>query len=117
DDALLSAVSALLHARLMRDRGDRVGAREILEKVEPPAGWLRGYFDGEAAALGLDAPRAVLRPDHEAQSETGESQRGPGTVTTAQRIQELLEHAQLECAAGDVGAGRSEVAMALSLGA
>ena len=56
DDALLSAVSALLHARLMRDRGDRVGAREILEKVEPPAGWLRGYLDGEAAALGLVIP-------------------------------------------------------------
>ncbi len=117
DDALLSQLSALLHARLMRDRGDRVGAREILEMVEPPAGWLRGYFDSEAAALGLVVPHPALRPDHEAQSETGGSRRGPGTVTTAQRIQDLLRHAQVECAAGDVGAGRSEVAKALSLGA
>ena len=38
-------------------------------------------------------------------------------MTTAQRIQELLKHAQVKCAAGDVGAGRSEVAKALSLGA
>ena len=38
-------------------------------------------------------------------------------MTTAQRIEELLRHAQLEFAAGDVGAGRSEVAKALSLGA
>jgi LuxR family maltose regulon positive regulatory protein len=113
DDALLSAVSALLHARLMRDRGDRIGAREILEKVEPPAGWLRGYLDGEAAALGLVIPR----PDHEAQSETGGSRCGPGTATTAQRIQELLKDAQVNCAAGDIDAGRSEVARALALGA
>ena len=113
DDALLSAVSALLHARLMRDRGDRVGAREILEKVEPPPGWLRGYRDREAAELGL----AIRRPDDEAHSETGDSRRGPGTVTTAQRIQELLKNAQVKCAAGDVGAGRCEVAKALSLGA
>ena len=117
DDALLSAVSALLHARLMRDRGDRVGAREILEMVEPPAGWLRGHLDGEAAALGLVVPRPALRPDHDAPSDTGGSWRGPATVTTAQRIQELLKHAQVKCAAGDVGAGRSEVAKALSLGA
>jgi LuxR family maltose regulon positive regulatory protein len=117
DDPLLSAVSALLHARLMRDRGDRVGARETLEKVEPPDGWLRGYLDGEAAALGLVVPRPALPPDHEAQSEIGGSRRGPGTVTTAQRIQELLKHAQVKCAAGDVRAGRSEVATALSLGA
>ena len=77
DDALLNAVSALLHARLMRDRGDLVGAREILENVAPPPGWLRGYLDGEAVAMGLVIPR----PDHDAQSETGGSRRGPGTVT------------------------------------
>jgi LuxR family maltose regulon positive regulatory protein len=117
DDALLSAVSALLQARLMRDRGDRVGARESLENVESPAGWLRGYLDSEAAALGLVVPGPALRPVHEAQSETGASQHGSGTVTTAQRIQELLKQAQVKCAAGDVGAGRSEVAKALSLGA
>ena len=117
DDALLSAVSALLNARLMRDRGDRVGAREILEKVEPPAGWLRGYLDGEADALGLVVPRPALRPDHDAQSEAGRSRHGPGAMTTAQRIQELLKHAQAKCAAGDVGGGRSEVGKALALGA
>jgi LuxR family maltose regulon positive regulatory protein len=117
DDALLCAVSALLQARLMRDRGDRAGAREILEKVEPRVGWLRGYLDGEAAALGLVGPRPALRPDHEAQSETGGCRRGPGTVTTAHRIQELLKHAQVKRAAGDVGGGRFEVATALSLGA
>ena len=117
DGALLSAVSALLHARLTRDRGDQVGAREILEKVEPSAGWLRGYVDGEAAALGLVVPSPALRPDHEAPLEIGGGRREPSTVTTAQRIQELLMQAQLECAAGDVGAGRSEVAKALSLGA
>ena len=117
DDALLSAVSALLHARLMRDHGDRVGAREILKEIEPPAGWLRGYLDGEAAALGLVLSRPVPHPDHEAQSKKEGSSHGPGTMTTAQRIQELLKHAQVKCAAGDVGAGRSEVAKALSLGA
>ena len=74
DGALLSPVSALLHVRLMRDRGDQVGAREILEKVEPPAGWLRGYLDAEAAALGVVVPHPGLRPDYEARSETG----GPG---------------------------------------
>jgi LuxR family transcriptional regulator, maltose regulon positive regulatory protein len=116
-DALLRAVSALLHVRLMRDRGDRVGAREILEKIEPLAGWLRGYLDGEAAALGLVVPRPALRPDHEAQSETRGSRHGPGPMTTANRIQELLRHAQVKCAAGDFGAARSEVAKALSLGA
>jgi LuxR family maltose regulon positive regulatory protein len=118
DDALLNPVSALLQARLMRDRGDRVGAREILEKVERPAGWLRGYLDGEAAALGLVVPRPALRTDH-AQSEAGGSRHGhlPGTMTTTQRIQELLKHAEVQCAAGDIGAGRSGVAKALSLGA
>jgi LuxR family maltose regulon positive regulatory protein len=115
EDELLSAVSALLHARLMRDRGDRVGAREILEKVSP-AGWLRSYIEGEAAALGSVVPRRALL-DHERQPETAGSRGGPDAATVAQRIQQLLKHAEFECAAGDVGAGRSEVAKALSLGA
>ena len=117
DDALLNPVSALLQARLMRDRGDRVGAREILEKVERPAGWLRGYLDAEAAALGLVVPHPGPRPDCEARSEAGGPRRGPGTVTTAQRIEYLLRHAHVEFTAGDVSAGRSGVATALSLGA
>ena len=66
DDALLCAVSALLQARLMRDRGDRAGAREILEKVEPPAGWLRGYprRRGRRTGLGGSAPRSapIMKP-------------------------------------------------------
>ena len=38
-------------------------------------------------------------------------------MTTAQRIQELLKPPRRSARRGDVGAGRSEVATALSLGA
>ncbi|TCC51388.1 LuxR family transcriptional regulator [Kribbella capetownensis] len=102
DDSLLSAVSWLLRVRLLRDRGDRVGARCALRNPEPPDSWLRGSIAAEAAGVGLDlaGPNDVIR--HR-------------TTTASQRVQELLDHAQAEWLAGNVRGGRSWVAKALLL--
>ncbi len=116
DDALMSSVSALLRARLMRDRGDAAGARGILENPDRQIGWLRRYVDAEAAGVGLLASVAELEPRyHQAEPQPDSSRHRHHVETRSQRVQELLERAQVQCVAGDVGAGRSEVAKALSL--
>ncbi|MGW7680166.1 LuxR C-terminal-related transcriptional regulator [Kribbella sp. NPDC054772] len=104
DDVLMGSVSTLLRARLMRDRGDTVGARSALRTPEPRAGWLREYVDAEAAGVGLDL------------LDRGESdQADRQTLTTSQRVQDLLDHAHSQWLDGDVRGGRSEIAKALSL--
>ncbi|MGH8834299.1 MAG: LuxR C-terminal-related transcriptional regulator, partial [Actinomycetes bacterium] len=114
DDALMSSVSALLRARL-RDRGDSAGARCILENPDLPVGWLRGHIDAEAAGVGLLASVAELQPRQQAEPRSQESRHRQRAVTASQRVQELLEHAQIQWSGGDVRGGRSEVAKALSL--
>lgn len=104
DDQLLGSVSVLLRARLMRDRGDLIGARDLLSTPQARAGWLRQYVEAEAAGVGLDLldrddPDLTDRP----------------TVTTSQRVDDLLGHAHVHLLDGDVRAGRSEIAKALSL--
>jgi LuxR family transcriptional regulator, maltose regulon positive regulatory protein len=116
DDALMSSVSSLLRAQLMRDRGDAAGARCILENPDRQIGWLRRYVDAEAAGVGLLASVAELEPRrHRAGPPRDSSRRRLPVETTSQRVQELLERAQIQCVAGDVRAGRPEVAKALSL--
>ncbi|TCC55391.1 LuxR family transcriptional regulator [Kribbella pittospori] len=102
DDSLLSAVCWLLRVRLLRDRGDWVGARCALRNPEPPDSWLRGYIDAEAVGVGLDRAGAndVIHGR---------------TTTASQRVQELLDHAQAEWLGGNVRSGRSGVAKALLL--
>jgi LuxR family maltose regulon positive regulatory protein len=102
DDSLLSAVSSLLRVRLMRDRGDRVGARCALRNSEPPDSWLRGYVEAEAAAVGLDRPGPYDVTDRR-------------TTTSSQRVQDLLDLARTEWLDGNVGGGRSGIAKALLL--
>jgi len=115
DDELMSSVSALLRARLSRDRGNSVGARCILGKPDLRVGWLRGYVDAEAAGVGLPASAAEPpRPEH-AEPQAQESRYRQHAVTASQRVQELLERAHIQLAGGDVRGGRSEVAKALSL--
>ncbi|TWD82486.1 LuxR family maltose regulon positive regulatory protein [Kribbella amoyensis] len=99
DDALLSSVSALLRARLMRDRGDRVGARCVLRSPVASTQWLQSFVDIEAAGVGL--PRAV-----------GDAY---PAVSVSQQVQELLENAQTQWGDGDTRGGRADVAKALSL--
>lgn len=115
DDALMSSVSALLRAGLLRDRGDSDGARRILANPHPPVGWLRGYVDAEAAGVGLLASVAELQPREQAQSHLQESRHRQHVVTASQRVQELLERAQIQWIGGDVRSGRAEVAKALAL--
>ncbi|HET6988932.1 MAG TPA: LuxR C-terminal-related transcriptional regulator, partial [Kribbella sp.] len=102
DDSLLSSVCWLLRVRLMRDRGDLVGARCALRNPEPPDSWLRGYVEAEAAGVGLDqaGPNDVIHSR---------------TMTVPQRVQDLLDHARAEWLDGDVGGGRSGIAKALLL--
>jgi LuxR family maltose regulon positive regulatory protein len=104
DDELLASMSALLRARLMRDRGDTVGARYVLRNPEPRAAWLREYVDAEAAGVGLD----LLD-----RGEPDQKNRQPATAS--QRVQELLDHAHAQWLDGDVRGGRSGIAKALSL--
>ena len=115
DDELMSSVSALLRARLLRDRGDSVGARGILENPGQPAGWLRGYIDSEAAGVGSLASVTELQPPEQAEPQAQESKYRQRAVTASQRVQELLERAQIEWIGGDIRGGRSDVAKALSL--
>jgi LuxR family maltose regulon positive regulatory protein len=115
DDTLMSSLSSLLRARLMRDRGDTVGARCILGNPDRQIGWLRRYVDAEAAGVGLLASVAELEPHHRAGRRPDGSRHRLPVQTRSQRVQELLERAQTQCVAGDVRAGRSEVAKALSL--
>jgi LuxR family maltose regulon positive regulatory protein len=102
DDSLLSSVSWLLRVRLMRDRGDRVGARCALRNSEPPDSWLRGYIEAEAVGVGLDpaGPNDVTQRR---------------AVTASQRVQDLLDLARTEWLDGNAGGGRSGIAKALLL--
>lgn len=102
DDSLLSSVSSLLRVRLMRDRGDRVGARCALRSSAPPDGWLRGYVEAEAAGVGLD----------QAGRDDVTHRR---TMTASQRVQDLLDLARAEWLDGKAGSGRSGIAEALLL--
>src|SRR5262245_19142579 len=114
DDALMRSMSALLRARLMRDRGDSVGARGILENSDLPVGWLREYTDAEAAGVGLLAVDELPAGGQvEPQGRVSTSQ--PRVATSSQRVQKLLERAQVQWQGGDVRGGMSEVAKALSL--
>ena len=102
-DHLFSSVFSLLSVRLMRDRGDRIGARGALADPEPPDSWLRRSIDAEAAGVGLD--RAGRHDTTER-----------GTITASQQMQELLDRALAEWLDGNVRDGRSAIAKALSLG-
>ena len=102
DDSLLSSVFALLRVRLMRDRGDRVGARCALRNSEPPDSWLRGYVEAEAAGVGLDQARP-----HDV------THRRP--MTASQGVQDLLDLAWAEWLDGNSAGGRSGIAKALLL--
>jgi len=102
DDRLLSSVSSLLRVRLMRDRGDLVGARCALRSPEPPDSWLRGYVEAEAAGVGLH-PAGQNNVTHRR------------TMTASQQVQDLLDHAQAEWLDGSVRGGRSGIAKALVL--
>jgi LuxR family maltose regulon positive regulatory protein len=101
-DSLLSSVFALLRVRLLRDRGDLVGARCALRNLEPPDSWLRGYVEAEAAGVGLDQARP-----------NDVTHRRP--MTAAQEVQDALDLAWAEWLDGKAGGGRSGIARALLL--
>ena len=56
DDELHVGVLLLLRARLARDHGDVVRARQLLAQFPSPAGWLEPAAAAEAAAVGLARP-------------------------------------------------------------
>src|SRR5262245_29717676 len=115
DDALMRSMSALLRARLMRDRGDSAGARGILENPDLSVGWLHEYIHAEAAGVGLLAPVDELPPGEQVEPHGPESPYQPRVATASQRVQKLLELAQVHWMRGDVRGGMSEVAKALAL--
>jgi LuxR family transcriptional regulator, maltose regulon positive regulatory protein len=92
-----TAMTTLLRARLMRDRGDGTGARRLLERSERATGWLRDHLDAEAVALGI-----------------GTSTSRPPT-TTAHQVHTLLDRADARCRAGRVGSAKTDVARALTM--
>lgn len=103
DDAWLRAVSVLLRVRLLRDRGDTGGARCLLEGRERGLGWVEGLLDVEAVDTGL--PRLAGGPDPVDRA----------CVTTADRVRDLLDRAQLSCESGDLRRAGSDVMRALSI--
>jgi LuxR family transcriptional regulator, maltose regulon positive regulatory protein len=104
-----ATMTALLRARLMRDRGDGSSARRLLGQTERPTGWLADHLDAEAFAVGLGRP-GQEEPDP---GSHGRPRRKP--ATPAHRVHSLLERADARCRAGASGSAKVDVARALTM--
>jgi LuxR family transcriptional regulator, maltose regulon positive regulatory protein len=90
------AITLLLRARYLRDRGDVGGARRQLGRAGAAAGWLRLHLDAESRGLAGESTSARA-------------------ATPSGHVHDLLEHADHRCQAGDVAAARASIARALQL--
>ena len=102
-DDLLASVSSLLHARLMRDRGDVAGARRVLQRTPAQTGWPGRLVDAERAAVGL-----ARLGDEAAESNPSRE------VSTSEAVTRLLTRAQTALEQHDADRARADISRALS---
>jgi LuxR family transcriptional regulator, maltose regulon positive regulatory protein len=124
DDRTLRAVALLLRGRLLRDRGNLAGARQLLERRGPESSWLAAPLEQEEQALRAGADRDGPEEPANGTARARGSATGATTVglpdlrvqAVPVQVERMVDRAERLCRHGQPADGRALVLEALSLG-